>query len=143
MRIRTAAATATLPLVVALGACSSSSDYVYVEPASTEEAGPDLWQVELTPAAADRTGIETTAVLAEDVDGVERLVIPYSAVMYHYDGTTWTYTNPTGQVYLRAPIEIEMIDGDRAVLTAGPPPGSTVVTVGAAELYGVEFGIGK
>ena len=143
MRTRIAAVVLLAALIVGASACSSSSDYVYVQPASVQEAGPDLWQIQLTPSAAERTGIETTEVIVDIVEGAERLVIPYSAVMYHFDGTTWTYTNPSNLTYLRAPIEIESIEGDRAILTAGPPPGVTIVTVGAAELYGVEFGIGK
>ena len=35
-----------------------------------------------------------------------------------------------------------VIDGDLAVLSHGPPSGTEVVTVGAAELFGAEFGIG-
>lgn len=128
--------------LIAVG-CSSSSDYVYVEPASVSEAGTDLWRVTLTPSAAERTGLETVAVAAATVAGAQRLVIPYSAVFYHYDGSTWTYTDEGDYSYLRAPIEIERIEGDRAILNAGPPAGQQVVAVGAAELYGVEFGIGK
>lgn len=143
MRTTTVATAFASAALLAASACSSSSDYVYVEPASVQEVEADLWQVELTSSAADRTGIETTEVVTETANGVDRLVIPYSAVMYHFDGSTWTYVNSDSLVYLRAPIEIEYIDGDRAVLTAGPPAGTTVVTVGAAELYGVEFGIGK
>ena len=129
--------------LLAISACSSGSDYVYIEPASVSEVSADLWEVTLTDAAVQRTGVETTEVTSETMDGAEQLVIPYSAVMYHYDGTTWTYMDQGGNSYLRSPIEIDHITGDKAYLTAGPPIGQTVVTVGAAELYGVEFGIGK
>ena len=78
-----------------------------------------------------------------DVEGSERLVVPYSAVMYHFDGSTWTYTNPAPLTYVREPIEIDYIDGNTVVLDRGPAVGTVVVSVGAAELYGVEFGIGK
>ena len=124
-------------------ACSSSSDYVYVSPATVEEISADLWQVELTEQAASRTGLETIDVAIHQVDGVERLGIPYSAVIYHFDGTEWTYTNPSALTYIREPIEIDFIEGDLAILTSGPEVGTTVVSVGAAELYGVEFGVGK
>jgi len=40
-------------------------------------------------------------------------------------------------------ISVEFIDGDRAVLSEGPPAGTEVVTDGAAELFGAELGIGK
>ncbi len=124
-------------------ACSSSSDYVYVSPATVEEVGTDLWQIELTEKAVARTGLETADVTTLQVDGEERLGIPYSAVIYHYDGTEWTYTNPSDFTYLRQAIEIDFIEGDLAILNSGPDVGTTVVSIGAAELYGVEFGVGK
>lgn len=36
-----------------------------------------------------------------------------------------------------------VIDGDLAVLSHVPPAGTQIVTVGAAELFGTEFGVGK
>ena len=45
-------------------------------------------------------------------------------------------------VYLRAEITIDEITGETAVLSAGPPIGTSVVTTGAAELYGAEIGVG-
>jgi hypothetical protein len=33
--------------------------------------------------------------------------------------------------------------GESAVLDQGPPTGTRVVTAGAAELFGTEFGVGK
>ena len=125
------------------GACSSSSDYEYVDPATVEEVGTDLWQIELTERAAERTGLEVSEVSMQNVEGEQRLTIPYSAVMYHFDGTEWTYTNPSDLSYVREPIDIDYIEGDRAILNSGPDVGTAVVSVGAAELYGVEFGIGK
>jgi hypothetical protein len=44
--------------------------------------------------------------------------------------------------YAREPITVDFIEGDRAVLTAGPAAGTVIVTVGAAELYGTETGVG-
>ena len=35
-----------------------------------------------------------------------------------------------------------MCSSDLAVLTGGPAAGTAVVSVGAAELYGTEFGVG-
>jgi hypothetical protein len=35
------------------------------------------------------------------------------------------------------------IDGDRAILSDGPAPGTEVVTVGAAELLGTEYEVGE
>lgn len=125
------------------GACADDTGYVYVDPASVEEVGDELWAITLTERAAERTGIEFAAVAMHDVEGEERLVVPYSAVMYHYDGTTWSYTRAGDLTYVREQIDIDYIEGDTAVLHSGPPVGTEVVSVGAAELYGVEFGIGK
>ncbi len=124
-------------------ACNGDAEAEVVEPASVEELGPDLWQVTLTDQAAERTGVATTEVAAEQVDGAEELVVPYSSIMYHFDGSTWVYTNPEPLVYVREMVELDHIEGDVAVLSDGPAVGTTVVTVGAAELYGVEFGVGK
>ena len=143
MKTRKVLLVALIGISMLAGACSSGSDYVYVDPASTEELGPDLWAVTLTQQASDRTGIETTQVANGALDGTTRLVVPYSAVIYHYDGSTWTYTSDTSLRFVRAQIEIDAIKGDTAYLTSGPDVGTVVVTVGAAELYGVEFGIGK
>ena len=46
-------------------------------------------------------------------------------------------------VYVRAPIDVIRIDGDRALLSDGPPLGTEVVTVGAAELLGTEYEVGE
>ncbi len=125
-------------------ACSdSAASYEYVAPATVEQLSEDLWQIELTELGAQRAGIETVQVVHHEVNGDERLCIPYSAVMYHYDGSTWTYTNPSSLTYVRESIDIDFIDGEFAILNRGPDNDTVVVSVGAAELYGVEFGVGK
>ena len=70
--------------------------------------------------------------------GEKRMVVPYSAVYYDGKGAPWVYTNPEPLVFERQRIEVERIVGDVAILTDGPPTGTTVVTVGAALLYGAE-----
>jgi hypothetical protein len=62
-------------------------------------------------------------------------------VLYDADGGTWTFVELEPRVYQRAPITITGVDGAQAALSAGPEPGVAVVTVGAAELVGVEAGI--
>ncbi len=75
--------------------------------------------------------------------GTQRSVAPYAAVIYGLQGDTWLYTNPEPMTYVREPVTIDYIDGELAVLAEGPPAGTVVVTAGAAELYGTEFGVGK
>jgi len=107
-----------------------------------EQADSGLSRLTLSPRAAERLGIETVEVVEELVDGASRLLIPYAAIVYDADGATWAYTNPEALVFVRAPITVERIDGDLAVLANGPPAGMLVVTVGVPELYGAEHGVG-
>jgi hypothetical protein len=103
--------------------------------------GSDIGRITLTDRAAERLDIETGAVATGT--GTAPLQVPFAAVVYHADGSTWVYTNPEGLVFVRAPIEIDRIEGETAHLTDGPAPGTRVVTNGASELLGFESGIGK
>ena len=75
--------------------------------------------------------------------GEKRKIIPYAAVLYDAKGNTWVYTNPEPLVFVRQPIQIDTITGDEVLLVDGPSVGAVVVTVGGAELFGTEFGVGK
>jgi hypothetical protein len=132
-------------IVIGLGtsACGKSSGFDS-EAASDEgpaqvEAikGSDVAQVRLSAKAAQRLGIETAAIRSEP----RGKVIPYAAVLYDADGHAFAYTSPKRLVYVRHPIEVRRIDGHAAILSKGPPSGTAVVTVGAAELLGAEYGV--
>src|SRR2546425_2822650 len=69
-----------------------------------------------------------------------RKVVPHAAVLYDAKGKAWVYTNPEPLVFVRHGVSVDYIDGDREVLSDGPNPGMAVVTVGAAELLGTEYG---
>lgn len=97
--------------------------------------GTDFQRVILTEKAAERLNIQTA-----DVGGT---TIPYAAVIYDTEGNTWVYTNPAPLTFVRAPIVIDRIDGDQAILTQGLDSGTTVVTLGVSELYGAETGVSK
>jgi len=104
--------------------------------------GTDLKRVTLIPRSAERLGIQTAAVTEERVAGALRTVMPYAALLYDEHGDTWAFTNPEGLAFVRASVTVDFIEGDLAVLSDGPPVGTLVVTVGAAELYGAETGVG-
>jgi hypothetical protein len=133
---------AVLVLVIAtaaVSACggSASSANGDSEPATVEPIkGTDLKRVTLSEEAAKRLGIKTAAVRPHGALGT---VVPYGAVLYNADGSTFTYTSPKPLVYVRAPIRVERIDGAEAILSHGPPVGTAVVTVGSQELYGSEY----
>jgi hypothetical protein len=106
------------------------------KPAVAEKIeGSDLKKITFTEKAVERLGIEVAAAGDNSV--------PYAAVLYGLDGSTFVYTNPEPLVYIRAPIVVDHYDGDRAVLSSGPPAGTSVVIVGGSELIGLEFGLGK
>ena len=118
-----------------LSACGARS----AEGNATEETGPakvehldgaQPTRVTLTEDAAKRLDIQTATV-----DGD---VIPYAAILYDTEGNTWVYTNPKPLTFMRSPITVDHIDGDKAFLSKGPSSGSLVVTTGAEELYGSE-----
>jgi hypothetical protein len=58
-------------------------------------------------------------------------------------GETWAYTSPESLTFIRQLITIDSIEGDMAILSNGPAIGTQVATVGVAELYGADTGIGK
>ena len=109
-------------------------------PAKVEHLeGAQPARVTLIEAAAKRLDIQTATIRDEVVNGTRREVMPYAAVLYDSEGVTWTYTNPEPLVFVRNRIEVDYIEGDWAILSAGPPSSSAVVTVGAQELYGAEL----
>ena len=105
-------------------------------------AGSQIPQLQLTERAVQRLGVVTQPVRQTATAGhAAREIIPYSAVVYDTDGSTWTYVNTAARTYERKPITVTEIDGGIAQLSAGPPAGTPVVTVGAAELLGTEYNI--
>ena len=126
-----------MAIVLALSACGGSSgDAAPADPAQITKLAGGVNRITLTADAARRIDVKTVAVR----DDGGNAVIPYSAVLYDPDGATWTYTSPKPLVFVRADITVDRIDGKRAILTKGPAPGTAVVTVGATELWGVEYG---
>jgi RND family efflux transporter MFP subunit len=70
------------------------------------------------------------------------LVVPDAAVLYDIHGATWIYEDRGNNAYVRRRIEVSRHAGDRAVVSRGLTEGIKVVTAGAAELFGTEFGAG-
>lgn len=80
-----------------------------------------------------------TVPLREDEDAV---TIPVSAAVYDLEGGVWVYATIREGTYARRRVALARTVGDIAVLSRGLAGGEEVVTVGAAELYGTEFGAG-
>lgn len=140
---------AALGLAAATGllvaACGSASGQVEQAPATLKPiAGSQVQQVQLSAPAVHRLGIVTQPVRVAPGPGSgagRRSEIPYSAVVYDTDGSTWTYVEGAGRTFVRNRISIAAIEGRTAILTTGPAVGAQVVTVGAPELLGTEYDI--
>jgi multidrug efflux pump subunit AcrA (membrane-fusion protein) len=100
------------------------------EPSKLEHA-----RVEFTAEAAARAGLRTG--FARRSAG--RVTVPYAALLYGPEGKTYVYTSPRRRVYLRDEVRVDRIEGNRVRLSGGLRPGTRVVTVGAAEVYGTEL----
>jgi hypothetical protein len=141
MTARRLALLVLLPVTLAAAGCGGGSggDSETAQPAVIEHVkGSDAERVRLTAEAARRIGIRTAVV--HRVGSGSGVVIPYAALLYDPDGNTWTYTSPKPLVFERRDIRVARIDGDTVVLSKGPKAGTRVVTEGAIEIWGVEYG---
>jgi membrane fusion protein, heavy metal efflux system len=73
----------------------------------------------------------------------EQRVVPWSAVMHDIHGGTWVYESTAPQTYVRRRVQVRFVVDDLAVLESGPAIGAKIVTAGAVELFGTEFGFAK
>ena len=120
--------------IVACGVSANTT--TGVKPSKVEEmSGSEFARITLTQRAVERLNLQTAQV--------GDMTVPYASVIYGNHGETWVYTNSEPLTYTRENIEIDHIQGEIAYLLKGPPAGVVVVTAGAAELWGSEFGVGK
>ncbi|GAB3840443.1 efflux RND transporter periplasmic adaptor subunit [Hymenobacter jeollabukensis] len=68
------------------------------------------------------------------------LTIPAAALLYDASGGQWVYVRTAPQQYTRQRVEVQRAVGDQLVVSRGVQAGAVVVTDGAAELFGTEFG---
>lgn len=131
---------ATLPL----WSCQQGSGSESQTPPAQVQAidGSELSRVILTEAAMERLGIETASVDRVDGPGVVAAV-PYGSLIYDAEGGAWVYTVPEALTFVRQAVIVASIEEDVAYLTAGPPAGTHVVSVGAAELFGTELQVDR
>ena len=133
-----------LGVIPLLGGCSATTAAVTAKPDAVKVVKDvrdgGTHEIILTAKAAERLGIKTSPVVAGPADS--QLAIPYSSLLYDPDGKTFVYTRPQELVFRRADVSVVQIMGGTVVLATGPPVGTAVVTVGAAELFGVDTGVG-
>ncbi|MEO5818972.1 MAG: efflux RND transporter periplasmic adaptor subunit [Vicinamibacteraceae bacterium] len=133
--------------VVALGA-SGSAPGTAAEPvpappsADAATAAVDLYYALANAGGALRPG-QRVSVRLPLVAGSQSLVAPGAAILHDSYGGTWVYEARDAHVFVRRRVSVVDVVGPLAVLDRGPLAGTRVVTTGAAELFGTEFGVGK
>jgi len=108
-------------------------------PAIMEKQESGIGRITLKGRAAERLGIEFVEVAKSG----RRLEAPYNALLYDASGGEWVFVSPQPNVFMRTAIKVELIEGDKIYYSQGPAAGTKLVTSGIAQLYGIEFGVGK
>ncbi|MEQ1897381.1 MAG: efflux RND transporter periplasmic adaptor subunit [Vicinamibacterales bacterium] len=110
--------------------------------ADPSTAAVDLYYAIVNPGGALRPG-ERVSVRLPLTAATRSLVVPRAALLYDANGGSWVYEARPDHVFVRRRVSVVDAVEDVAVLDQGPAPGTRVVTAGAAELFGTEFGAGK
>jgi hypothetical protein len=129
---------------LSLSACKeveeeSAAGYEPAKLGKAEGKSDDFKLVTFTEEGSARVGLKTGAIRRS---GAHK-VVPYTALLYNDEAKTFVYTSPKTLSYVRESVEVDRIEGDRVLLSDGPPAGTTVVTVGATEVYGAELEIAE
>lgn len=132
--------------VFGLGGANSGPEIPAVPVAAPPSADPNAASVDLfyeVRGGALRPG-ERVSVRIPLASGTGRsLAVPLSAVVRDAQGGAWVYEQTDSLSFSRRRVDVARVVGGRAVLSSGPRIGSRIVTAGAAELFGTEFGTGK
>ena len=111
--------------------------------ADASAASVDLFYEVNAGAAQLRPGERVGVTIPLSSGATVALVVPLAAIVRDMNGGSWVYERTDSTTFTRRRVEVVRVVGGRAVLAAGPKRGTPVVTAGAAELFGTEFGAGK
>ncbi len=116
------------------GAAGTGTADVFYELDNTDEAfrPGERVAVDVTLSSGNSAtgGTATTAALT----------IPAAALLYDASGGQWVYVRTKPLQYTRQRVEVQRAVGNQVVVSRGVQAGAEVVTDGAAELFGTEFG---
>ena len=137
-----AVAVATVAAGLSLSACKeveseSASGYEPTKLEAIKGKSEDFQRVTFTPEGAARVDVKTGTVNRSK----GRKYVPYAALIYTGEVKTYVYTTSKPRTYERSAVTVDRIEGNRVLLSKGPPAGTKVVTRGAAEVYGAELDI--
>lgn len=122
------------------GRIQLSARPVSAPPSANVTAGTvDLYYTLPYRGGAFRVG-QRVAVDLPSTGATSGLMVPTSAILRDAYGGEWVYVRTAAHVYERRRIEISATTAGQAMLARGLTDGAQVVTAGAAELFGTEFG---
>lgn len=133
---------------VALDALAKREEWIDVKQvpapptAAAVSASVDLYFALDNRDAAWAPGMRAVAALPLKGEA-ESLVVPWSAVVHDPTGGSWVYAWTAPHTFGRRRVLVDRIEGERAVLSAGPPAGTPVAVAGVAELFGLDVGYAK
>ena len=103
----------------------------------------DLYYELPNPDGRLRPGQRVNVQLPAAMKTRDGLQVPASAILYDIHGGSWVYIAEPEHTYRRQRVEVIETQGGFAFVARGLGQGVHVVTAGAAELFGTEFGAGK
>ncbi|MEH3101653.1 efflux RND transporter periplasmic adaptor subunit [Sphingomonas adhaesiva] len=122
------------------GGAPRSARPVQAPPSANTVAGTvDLYYAVDNRDRAFRVGqrVSVDLPLAGQTEG---LSVPSAAILRDIHGGEWVYQKTAPNTFVRQRVEVASESGGRALLARGLSNGAQVVTDGAAELFGTEFG---
>jgi hypothetical protein len=140
---KVAGALVATALALASAACTQADaveqEHYQASKVTPAEDGSGHPTVTLTELGAEQIDLTTTPV---SKDG-NKLTVPYAAILYDgHDGQSYVFVNTEGLSFQREDVTIENVDGDTVELSAGPAPGTRVVTTGLPQVHGAELEYG-
>jgi len=132
--------------ILRLGEPNDASGLPARRVAAPPSATPAASAIDLTfevPGASTLSPGERVNVRLTGKGTESAIVVPHGALLNDIHGGTWVYVRTGPHAYSRRRVEVQDIVNNLVLLSRGPDVNTPVVTNGAAELYGVEFGVGK
>jgi RND family efflux transporter MFP subunit len=132
--------------ILRLGEPNDASGMPARRVAAAPSATPSASAIDLmfeVPGASPLSPGERVNVRLSGKGTENAIVVPHSALLNDIHGGTWVYVRTAPHVFERRRVEVQDVVNNLVLLTRGPDVNTPVVTNGAAELYGVEFGVGK
>ena len=111
--------------------------------ADAASASADLIYAVSNPRGLLRPGERVQVAVPLTGQGAALLTVPWASVVFDHDGGTWVYERIAARTFVRRRVALGEVSGRWAVVRSGVGAGALVVTDGAAELLGTEFGAGK